>query len=220
MNYPKGRLSVLASSLRAAWPEVWFSVGSRLCCAVRAADPDYRSVHAPARAALYGSRLLASIAPLIDARADQVEEAAQDAASREVLAIGGFFEVLLLAALPSGLWIGGRGGMEVLAPGAPISETPHRSDSFFWDQPGKAGLHERIPTAFIGQQLSGPALRTKLLPPEERTLLVSLRVPSTTTRDEIAQSSTDPAEVVANARTAMILFSYVVGKRWSVPPPR
>lgn len=208
MSRLAGRLCLVATSLETAPPDLWLGIGSRLCCAVHAWDPDGRSVRSDARAARYGAQLVDAVTPALDAGAGEVERVAQQVGRTAMLVIGGMFEPLLVAALPDGLWVAGRGRMEVLEPGAPVAEALHPSDSLYWSRPGAPEPTARVVTCSINDRWTGPPLRSRLLPPVHRTLLLIFDVPGEALRAVVSRQGSRPHEIERGLDVPMLQLTY------------
>lgn len=168
-------------------PDVWFALGQTALCVVRALDPDGRSVHSAGRAARVGGALAGAIAEGWEVQDGQFDSEIDEVLLRAVREVDGIFEVLLVVSRPTGVWIGGCGRMEALAPGDAVESPVHRSDTLRWLRP-----ETPEPTAFICTQTITPASQTAPLrwrhivaPPTE--LYITFDVPTSSERLAIAE---------------------------------
>jgi hypothetical protein len=182
-----GRLSIHGTHLDGMSSDLWLCIDPTLICVVHAWDPDGRSLGSPARAARYGARLVESTSALRGRDALEFESETQRAAIHAMKDVEGLFETLIVAVLPQGLWIAGRGRMEVLQPGESAGHPLHRSDSLRWSHPSTPEPVARLATATIRKEGPDPPLRCRLWPSTRRSLVVCLDVPGEALRAAAAE---------------------------------
>lgn len=167
--------------------DVWLSAGQRLVCAVHAWDPDGRSVRSPERAASFGGRLVAALGPALGRDLAVIGDLANDICRASLNEVEGIFDLVVIAATPEGLWVAGRGCMEVLALGRPVTEPIHASDTLYWSHPQVPADQSSIVTHTISSAMPELPLRSRLAcPPPDAALRVFLAVPTPAERAAVA----------------------------------
>ena len=206
-------LQQLRADLAPVPRDVWLGAGQRLVCAVHAWDPDGRSVHSPERAARFGARLVDALSPELDGHTP-LEGLADDACQAALADIGGIFEPLVLAATRGGLWVAGRGRMEVLQLGRPQAEPVHASDALFWSRPELPEHVSAVVTHVLSAQTPDLQLRCRMLSPApDGPLVVFLGVPTGAERAAVEAGEAAALSVLAAPRATPALVLTVCPDR-------
>ena len=185
--------------------DIWLSVGQRLVCAVKAWDPDGRSVRSPERAASFGGRLVAALSPVLEREPGSIGAIANDTCRALIDEVEGIFHLVVIAATPKGLWVAGRGCMEVLALGRPVTEPIHASDTLYWSHPHVPEYQSSIVTHTISSAMPELPLRSRLVsPPPDAALRVFLAVP--TPAERVALASGEERVDTLNSTPSLTLF--------------